>query len=95
MCGGTLFGGTHAASSAFGSKSSAGRLSSGRSCFGVVKCKSTRSIGCSCVLFGARMLPEVHLVAKVVLVAQCSLLVGARRLPAALCIKSHHRNSRR
>ena len=29
VCGGTLFGGTHAASSAFGSKSSAGRLSSG------------------------------------------------------------------
>ena len=28
VCGGTLFGGTHAASSAFGSKSSAGRLSS-------------------------------------------------------------------
>ena len=86
MCGGTLFGGTHAASSAFGSKSSAGRLSSGRSCFGVVKCKSIRSIGCSCVLFGARMLPEVHLVAKVVLVVlvvlvvRCSLLVGARML---------------
>ena len=29
MCGGTLFGGTHAASSRSGSKSSAGRLSSG------------------------------------------------------------------
>ena len=29
VCGGTLFGGTYAASSAFGSKTSAGRLSSG------------------------------------------------------------------
>ena len=46
-------------------------ISNGRSCFGVVKCKSTRSIGCS------------------------GGLVWARMLPAALCINSHHRNSRR
>ena len=70
MCGGTLFGGKHAASSTSGSKSNGGRLSHGRSCFGVVKCKSTRSIGCS------------------------GVLVGARMLAAALCINSHHRNSR-
>ena len=43
----------------------------------MVKCKSTRSIGCSCVLFGARMLPEVHLVAKVVLVVQRGSAVSA------------------
>ena len=72
VCGGTLFGGTHAASSRSGSKSSGGSrpLSNGKSCFGVVQCKSTKSIGCSGVLAGARI------------------------LAAALCINSHHRNSR-
>ena len=60
VCGGTLFGGTHAASSAFGSKSSAVRLSSWKWCS-----NSTRSIGCSGGLVG---LPAVHLVAKLVLV---------------------------